>query len=322
MIGLFRWLFGYVSFSFKKGFKENFLTDCFLQGVHLRDVRMSDDYLTAKCNVKNYKKLHKIAREHGGVIRIIKKKGLPFLLLPLKNRIGFFVGMVCFCAIISFLNAFVWNVQIVGNSTVSESVINQYLENNNLKSGVMWSSVDRDKLSWDMLADFNDFSWVHINKRGTTALVEVNEITPSPIPDVDKLQGKDVFRKEISVTVSRQQKNVAVKSIERYYSINFFMAEIPLYFNREYGEHSQKTSSFLTIKDKALPIGYTQYTEQFFTYSTTLLEDDKLKALAKKRIEFEQADEFEGFEIVNVAEDYKLDDAKCVATFSYIIKRK
>lgn len=322
MIRLFRWFFGYVSFSFKNGFTEDFLTDCFLQGIELRDVEVSDDCITAVCNIKNYKKLHKIARVHGGVTRIIKKKGLPFLLLPLKNRIGFFVGMVCFCAVISFFNAFIWNVEIVGNSTVSDSAISSYLNNNNVSAGTMWSSVDRDKLAWDMLSDFDDFSWVHINKIGTTALVEVNETTQSPVADNDKLQGRDIFRKELTLTVSREQKNVVLKDMKTYYSVNFFTVDIPLYFSREIGNHSQKSSKHLTIKDTALPIGYTKYEEQFFTYTTRLLDDNELKALTKKRMEFKEADELDGFEIVNKAEDYQLDDTKCTASFSYIIKRK
>ena len=322
MIHLFRWFFGYVSFSFKNGFKEDFLTDCFLQGIELRDVTVNDDYITAVCNIKSYKRLHKVARAHGGVTKIIKKKGLPFLLLPLKNRIGFFVGMVCFCAIISFFNAFIWNVEIIGNNAVSDSTINSYLNNNNVKAGTMWSSVNRDKLAWDMLSDFEDFSWVHINKIGTTALVEINETTKTPIADTDKLQGRDVFRKELSLTVHREQKNIALGETKKYYDIDFFTVDIPLYFSKETGDHSQKSSKHLTVKNTVLPIGYTKYEEQFFTYTTRFLDDNELKALAKKRMGYKEADELDEFEIVNMAESYQLSDTECTATFSYIIRRK
>lgn len=322
MIYLFRWLFGYVKFSFKKGFVEDFLSDCFSQGIELREVENKGDCITACCNLKNYKKLHKIARVHGGVTKIIKKKGLPFVVLPLKNRIGFFVGVICFCAIISFLNAFIWDVEIIGNDRVSDIAIYSYLEHNNLKAATMWSSIDREKLAWEMMSDFEDFSWVHINKIGTTARIEVNEIKRSPVADPDRLQGRDVFRRELTATVSREQKDVKLRKVKKYYSLNFFTADIPLYLKKESGEQSRKIKKSLIIKDTALPIGYTEYEEHFFTAQSKTLGDDELKALAKKRLYYQELSAFDGFEIVNVTENYSLDDSKCVATFAYIIKRK
>lgn len=322
MIRLFRWLFGYVRFYFKNGFTEDFLSQCFKEGIELRQIKAADDYITAECNLKNYKKLHKIAHNSGGITRVIDKRGLPFILLPLKNRYGFFAGMLCFCAIISFLNAFIWNVEITGNDSVSDRAIMTYLENNNLKQGVMWSSVDREKLSWDMMSEFEDFSWVHINKIGTTARIEINEVRQAPEADNDKLEGKDVFRKELTVTVNRQQAQVKLKDTKSYYRLNFFTADIPLYFNKKIGDVSQKSQKMLTVKDTQLPIGYTKCEEVFYSSATRELSDSELKALAKKRMEYKQQQELDGFEIVNKTEDYQLDETKCTATFSYIIRRK
>lgn len=323
MIYLFRWIFGYVKFSFKNGFSEDFITDCFAQGFELRDVEDCGEYITAVCNLKNYKKLHRIAYKHGGVVKIIKKKGLPFVLLPLKNRYGFFVGLICFCAIISFLNAFIWNVEIVGNSRVSDTAILTYLENNNFKKGVMWGSVDRTDLCWKMMSDFEDFSWVHINKFGTTARIEVNETRKQDADaDEDKLQGIEVFRRELNVTVNREQKDIAVKGTKEYYRLNFFTAEIPLYFKKQTGEQSYESYKSLTIKDVELPVGYTKCEERFFKTTPRTLSDDELKEMAKKRLGFLEQKEFDGFEIVNRTERYDLADDKCTVSCSYIIRRK
>lgn len=322
MIYIFRWLFGYVKFTFKKGFCEDFLTDCFLQGIELRDVKSTDGFITAVCNLKNYKKLHRVAFKHGGVVKIVKKKGLPFVLLPLKNRMGFFVGIVCFCVIISFLNSFIWNVEIQGNVRVSTPTINAYLENNNLKQGVMWGSIDRDELAWNMMSDFEDFSWVHINKIGTTARVEINEASPVPKGDNDKLQGINVFRKELSVTVSREQKTVSLKGTKNYYDALFFTADIPLYLNHQAGDQSQKSYEYLTFKDVKLPIGYKKTEERFFISTSRTMTDSEIKALAEKRLSFAQEKEFDGFEIVNKTEKFDMDEAKCTLTASYVIRRK
>lgn len=191
--------------------------------------------------------------------------------------------MVCFCAIISFLNAFIWNVEVTGNSRVSTSAVTAYLENNNLKKGVMWGGVNRNRLSWDMMSEFDDFSWVHINKIGTTASVEINETTPSPNnADNEKLKGLDVFRRELTVTVNRQQNEILPKKTNKYYTLHFFSLNLPLYFKKEPGEQSAQSSKFIEIHNVTLPVGYTKYEERFFSTRSKTLSDEQLTSLAKK----------------------------------------
>lgn len=322
MLALFRWLFGYVRFTYKNGFVEEFLNDCYKEGIELRDVKASQQFLTASCNLKYYKRLHKIALAHSGVTKINKKVGLPFILLPLKGRWGYFVGMLSFVIIISFLSSFVWRIDIVGNERVSDTTILAYLSNNSLHEGAMWSGVNRDELSWKMMGEFEDFSWVHINKIGTTAVVEVNERRLAPTPDFDKLEGKNVMRRELSVSVSRQQNNIVPIDKNSYYKINFFCLNIPLYFNKDSVEQNQKCEKRLSFNDVTLPIGLTRYDELFYTSSPVILNDGELKNLAKQRLSYMERDELDGFDIVNVVEHYDLTDESCVATFSYIIRRK
>lgn len=323
MIGLFRWMFGYVKFTFTGGFAENFLTDCFADGIEIRDVILSDNGFAAGCNLKTYKKLHRYAFRHGGKVRIIKKSGLPFILLPLKNRIGFFVGMLAFVIIISFLSCFIWNVEIVGNNRVSETSLSAYLDNHNMKTGVMWSSVNRESLCWDIMSEFDDISWVHINKIGTTARVEINETRLADKDgDDDRLKGINVFRKELQVVAYREQKDITVKNRKTYKRLRFFTADIPLYFNKETGDISGVSESCLTIKDTKLPIGITTYDEEFLSSQSKTLTDEELLALAQKKMGFQEEKEFENFEIINKTESHQMDADKCILNTSYIVKRK
>lgn len=316
-------MFGYVKFTFTGGFAEDFLTECFSNGIEIRDVSVSNDGFAARCNLKTYKKLHHYAFRHGGKVKIIKKSGLPFILLPLKNRIGFFVGMLAFVIIISFLSCFIWNVEIVGNNRISDTSISAYLDNHNIKSGVMWSSISRSAVCWDMMSEFEDISWVHINKVGTTARVEINETKLADTEgDDDKLKGINVFRKELQVIAYREQKDVTVKSRKTYKRVHFFTADIPLYLKKEAGEISAESESYLTIKDVQLPIGITEYEEQYLSSQSRTLTDEELFALAQKKMSFQEEKEFDGYEIINKTESHEIDADKCVLNASYIIKRK
>lgn len=323
MIRLFRWILGYVKFTFSSGFAEDFLTQCFADGIEIRDVSLCENGFIAYCNLKTYKRLHRYALRHGGKVRIIKKYGLPFILLPLKNRMGFFTGMLVFAVLISFFSSFIWNVEIVGNNRVSDTALYTYLENHNLKKAVMWSSVDRDKICWDMMSEFEDISWVHINKIGTTARVEINETKLADKDgDKNKLQGINVFRREIEVVAYREQKDITVKERKKYKRIRFFWADIPLYFDRKKGDITQESEKNLVIKDVTLPIGITEYEECFLSSKSKMLTDEELLELAKRKLIYQQEKEFDGFEIINQTENHVIDADKCVMTSSYIIKRK
>ena len=174
-----QWLVGYVEFSFSGGFGANFLNECFQLGLNV--YKISDDSrLTALCPVKVYKYLHRIAFRHGGKVRIIKKCGLPFYASRLMSRSGLAVGCVLCVVLFCFLSGFVWNIEYVGNTTIEQSRIEAFLDKNDFRIGTHWDVDEKKKLEDLMLASFDEIAWVHINRIGTTARVEIQEATPKP----------------------------------------------------------------------------------------------------------------------------------------------
>ncbi len=322
MLRFFRWLFGYVSFTFSRGFFENFITDCYTEGIEIRNISQLEANYLAYVNVKDYKKLHKIARKHGGVVKINEKYGLPFLLLPLKKRWGFFTGMAAFIFILSFLSIFIWNVEITGNSSVSDAALYYFLESENVKKGVMWSSVDTDNISWRLLEEFDSISYAHINRNGTTAVLEINEASPAPTGDEDKLKGINVIRRELDAVAYREQKDLSIKSIKSYKRLEFFFFDIPLYIKKDIGDISEESEKYLTLLDKELPIGIKVCDEISLNSKARMLTDEELEALARKKLSYAEKQELDGFEIINTTEEVTVDDDKCIIKCSYILRRK
>lgn len=180
LIRFFRWLLGYVKFSYTGGFKEDFINDCYAQGMYLKNICVKNEILTAEAKVKTYKALHKIAFLHGGRVKIYKRKGFPFLLSPLNNRWGFFVGILYFVFFVSFMGGFVWNITVSGNDRITEVRIVDYLAKNGFKIGTRWDLVDKEQLEIAIMADFEDVAWISINKIGSTASIEINETVNKP----------------------------------------------------------------------------------------------------------------------------------------------
>lgn len=180
LIRFFRWFFGYVKFSYTGGFREDFINDCYGQGIHLKNICVKNDELTAEAKIKTYKALHRIAFSHGGRVKIFKRKGFPFLLSPLNNRWGFFVGVLYLVFFVSFMGGFVWNITVSGNNRVTEVKIVDYLAKNGFKVGTRWDSIDKEQLEIAIMADFEDVAWISINKIGSTASIEINETVNKP----------------------------------------------------------------------------------------------------------------------------------------------
>lgn len=180
MISIIRWLLGYIIFVFENGFTEGFINDCYENNINLKDISQRQNGISAKTDIKTYFQLHRIAYRHGGKIKAVKRKGLPFLLLPLKNRWGFFFGIIFSVFLISFMGGYIWNITVVGNNRVTDAGIVDYLAQNGFKTGARWSSTDKENLEFGVMAEFPQVSWISINKLGSLALVEINETRDRP----------------------------------------------------------------------------------------------------------------------------------------------
>lgn len=177
---LLRLLIGYVKFSFTDGFCEDFINECLARDLNIRNIFRTDNGLTAECPPEEYALIASAARKCGGRVRTLKKSGVVFLLSKMQNRMGLAVGIVLSIAVFSLLSGFVWNVSITGNETLTALQITDFLAGQGLHSGVHWKSVDKEVCESLVMAEFDEVAWVHINRLGTTARVEINETEPKP----------------------------------------------------------------------------------------------------------------------------------------------
>ena len=83
MVKLFRWLLGYVEFSFEGGFSDGFVDLCYQNKINVHSLKLNGTTLFGECLARDYALLHVPARKSGGRIRVVKKRGIIFpLLLP------------------------------------------------------------------------------------------------------------------------------------------------------------------------------------------------------------------------------------------------
>ena len=113
----------------------------------------------------------------GGRVRYTATEvcGLPARLSGLKRYIAVIAVSLLLCLLSVFLSALVWDVRISGNEHISADELTDALADSGLSVGLFWWDIDPERIENRLLLDNDEIAWVHINRRGTVAYVEVRE---------------------------------------------------------------------------------------------------------------------------------------------------
>ena len=80
MIGLIRWILGYVKFVAKGMFPERFMNMIAKSNISIWNVKRKGDELSACVVADEYKEFKGISRKTGTKIKLLEKHGLPFII--------------------------------------------------------------------------------------------------------------------------------------------------------------------------------------------------------------------------------------------------
>ena len=187
MLGIIRFLFGYVMFKATGSFPERFMNLVTKNGIGLFNVKKTENDLYACTVASEYKSLRRIARKTHMKMRIQKKYGLPFIIKKYKKRKGLLVGCICFFAIIYFLSLYIWSIDIVGFDAANANDIRGMLSQMGVSVGTLKSKIDIPMLEKTAMNKFGDISWTSINIKGSNLTVELKERVQPPelIPNAD-----------------------------------------------------------------------------------------------------------------------------------------
>lgn len=180
---IFRLFSGYVRFCARGGFPERFINLCGAEQIPLWDISGGKSEMYASTTLRGYKNIRSCARKSGMLPRVIKRRGFPFWLRSHKNRVGILAGGVASVFFILYLSTMVWTVEVNGNEKVSDEQILTVFQDLGVRSGVRKSKMNIDKLQADGLKKLPELSWLAVNVKGSSAVIEVRERVPKPKMD-------------------------------------------------------------------------------------------------------------------------------------------
>lgn len=175
-VRLWNYLMGYLVIRVDGLSLEKFINLTVANGIYLWKInRVSYTRLNVCIGIKSFKKLLSIRRKVHCRIKILEKRGLPFVLYRYRNRKMLFAGMVVFLIILYTFSAFIWQVEILGTETIDPERVIKELEDLGVKPGTFKGNIDRLSIENRLVINIEELSWVSVKIRGSKAIVKVAE---------------------------------------------------------------------------------------------------------------------------------------------------
>lgn len=130
------------------------------------------------CSLRCAKRILRAA-EHTHVT-LVRRGGLPLLLLRLSRRTGLIVGGLCALALLLVSRLFVWDVRVTGNRTLSAQEVIDELSACGFGVGSYLPGIQSGELENRVLLASERLSWISVHMNGTVAEVQVLERSAPP----------------------------------------------------------------------------------------------------------------------------------------------
>lgn len=174
---------GYVTVKATGEHLERFINICTSENINIWNVKArGTSMLTACVSVKGFFRLKNPCRRTGTSIHIISKKGMPFLSVRLRRRIGLVLGFFLFVLVSYWLFSHIWYIDVDTSTSIPREDLLYQLELAGVEKGTPLRDIDPNKLQ-DSLLNLNPrlvWAWPHI--RGNSLYLEVREKVS--IPDI------------------------------------------------------------------------------------------------------------------------------------------
>lgn len=175
------WLKGSVDVFVEGFYIEKVINICKKNEIELinLDRKSSTGMSTCIC-VKNFRKFSGIVKQNKCRMKIIKRKGIPFVVKKYKKRKVFFISFFVLCLSIIGLSKFIWNIEIVGGDNALQEEILNISKEEGLEIGKIKSKVNLNQIINKIRLERDNISWIGIKMSGTNVKIEIIEADKKP----------------------------------------------------------------------------------------------------------------------------------------------
>ena len=175
ILKIIRWLRGYVVFEIIGRFPERFINLSIRQGGGVFSFKPYSDKFLGSMLLSDYRTIRHTAKKSSVRLRVVERRGLPFIVDRYRDRAGLTVGFLLLIVILFVAQSFIWTIEINGVTTLSQFELKEALNNHGLYSGAFRYNKDEKSIQRSVMLDIKEIGWMSINLVGTKAEVELKE---------------------------------------------------------------------------------------------------------------------------------------------------
>ena len=177
---LIHFILGMIYFQASGGFSERFINLCKLNKVRLYNISEENGVLFGATNIRGFKKIRLCAKKSGMSVKIVSKKGLPFIYAGISARNGLLLGAVTMCFLLFFYSRCIWRIDVTGNEKIKSEKVISVLEENNVSFGTLKKDIDNNELKLRLYEQIPEIAWVNFKTDGSRLVVDLREVTKKP----------------------------------------------------------------------------------------------------------------------------------------------
>ncbi len=175
MIGLLKYLKGYLRIKVRGFSPERFMNLCSNKDILLWDIVRDEDIYYMNISLKSFYQLKDIARKTGTRVVICNRYGLPFFIPTMLQRKVFILGLL-FAVGFWFCSSFyIWDIEIAGNYQITQDVYESFLKQNQIGVGMRKDALDIAMLEKESRKSFPQITWISAKLSGTKLLIDIKE---------------------------------------------------------------------------------------------------------------------------------------------------
>ena len=172
---MYRFVLGYIRIEISGQYPEQLLNLAAANRISVWGLCRMNGKLCLFLTAKSFFKLRSLIRGLHLRIRVLEKRGLPFLVRPYRYRYGLFFGAVLFLSVLYLLSNFVWIIDVEGNRKTDRREILRACQEIDIHIGVPKGKINSGVQSQKLLLNCPTLSWAHLNVEGSVLTVNVSE---------------------------------------------------------------------------------------------------------------------------------------------------
>lgn len=175
MVWLLKYCKGYLRIRVSGLSPERFINLCGNRNLLIWDLCNHCGEYEMLISIDDFRCLRPLLKKTKTKARIISRYGLPFFLYRYRKR-KLFVAGILFCLVFLFvMSGFIWEIQIDGNYTQTDDILNDFLEECSIVPGIRKSKIDCEDIEKKLRQTYDDIIWTSVKMEGTALYIQVKE---------------------------------------------------------------------------------------------------------------------------------------------------